>query len=93
MKAHPIYVREQDPITVHLNMVMTRLAVTHLKETHRGRSIKRLVRTLKKYRSFQLDIGGATVTAAVPIVSKNKSMGTNEPTYKPDSVPRTKARW
>lgn len=48
LKARPIYARKQDPITVHLNMVMAPLAVAHLKETHSGHSSKRLVRTLKK---------------------------------------------
>ena len=36
-------------------------------ETRSGQSIKRLVRTLKKYRSFELNIGGETIHAAVPL--------------------------
>ncbi|MGV0362706.1 IS1634 family transposase, partial [Corynebacterium minutissimum] len=43
------------------------LAVAHLMETRSGQSIKRLVRTLKKYRSFELNIGGETIHAAVPL--------------------------
>ena len=67
LKARPIYARKQDSITAHLNIVMAALAVAHLMETRSGQSIKRLVRTLKKYRSFQLNIGGETIHAAVPL--------------------------
>ena len=67
LKARPIYARKQDSITAHLHIVMAALAVAHLMETRSGQSIKRLVRTLKKYRSFQLVIGGETVHAAVPL--------------------------
>ena len=67
LKARPIYARKQNSITAHLNIVMAALAVTHLMETRSGHFIKRLVRTLKKYRSFQLVIGSETVHAAVPL--------------------------
>ncbi|MBK4157562.1 hypothetical protein GWO69_09075 [Corynebacterium macginleyi] len=46
---------------------MAALAEAHLMETRSGQSIKRLVRTLKKYRSFELNIGGETINAAVPL--------------------------
>ncbi|MGX4761413.1 IS1634 family transposase [Corynebacterium minutissimum] len=67
LKARPIYARKQDSITAHLNIVIAALAVAHLMETRSGQSIKRLVRTLKKYRSFELNIGGETIHAAVPL--------------------------
>ena len=67
LKARPIYARKQNSITAHLNIVMAALAVTHLMETRSGHFIKRLVRTLKKYRSFQLVVGGETIHAAVPL--------------------------
>lgn len=67
LKARPIYARKQDSITAHLNIVIAALAVAHLMETRSGQSIKRLVRTLKKYRSFQLNVSGETVHAAVPL--------------------------
>ena len=67
LKARPIYARKQDSITAHLNIVMAALAVARLMETRSAQSIKRLVRTLKKYRSFELNIGGETINAAVPL--------------------------
>ena len=67
LKARPIYARKQDSITAHLHIVMAALAVAHLMETRSGHFIKRLVRTLKKYRSFELNIGGETIHAAVPL--------------------------
>lgn len=67
LKARPIYARKQDSITAHLKIVMAALAVARLMETRSAQSIKRLVRTLKKYRSFELNIGGETINAAVPL--------------------------
>nr|WP_256485989.1 transposase [Corynebacterium intestinale] len=67
LKARPIYARKQDSITAHLNIVMAALAVAHLMETRSDQSIKRLVRTLKKYRSFQVVVGGEPIHAPVPL--------------------------
>ena len=46
---------------------MAALAVAHLMETRSGHSIKRLVRALKNYRSFELNVAGQTSHAAVPL--------------------------
>ena len=67
LKARPIYARKQDSITAHLNIVIAALAVAHLMETRSGQSIKRLVRTLKNYRSFELSVAGQTIHAAIPL--------------------------
>ncbi|MDK8693541.1 hypothetical protein QP915_05995 [Corynebacterium sp. MSK158] len=66
----PNLCEEQNSITAHLNIVMAALAVAHLMETRSGHFIKRLVRTLKKYRSFQFLVGGETIHAAVPLPAR-----------------------
>lgn len=64
LKARPIYHRTRESIDAHLTVVMAAMAVGHLLEERSGLSLKRLVRTLKKYRTFKLQIGGQTVHAA-----------------------------
>lgn len=69
LKARPIYHRKQDAIHAHLTIVMTAMACGHILEQASGMSLKRLVRTLKKYRSITLDIRGQTVYAHAPTPS------------------------
>lgn len=67
LKARPIYHRKRDSIDAHLTVVMAAMAVGHLLEQRSGLSLKRLVRTLKKYRTFESQVAGHTVHAASPI--------------------------
>ncbi|WP_042440057.1 IS1634 family transposase [Corynebacterium halotolerans] len=67
LKARPIYHRTRESIDAHLTVVMAAMAVGHLLEERSGLSLKRLVRTLKKYRTFELQIAGQTVHAASPL--------------------------
>ena len=67
LKARPIYHRLKDSIDAHLIIVMAAMAVGHELETRSGLSLRRLVRTLKRYRTFQLDINGHTIHAATPL--------------------------
>lgn len=67
LKARPIYARTQDSINAHLNIVMVALAISKMIEEATGLSIKRAVRTLKKYRTFQIQVHGTTVHAATPL--------------------------
>lgn len=67
LKARPIYHHKRDSIDAHLTVVMAAMAVGHLLEQRSGLSLKRLVRTLKRYRTFELTIAGQTVHAASPI--------------------------
>ena len=48
--------------------VIAALAVAHLMETLSDQSIKRVVRTLKNNRNFELNVGGQTIHAAVPLL-------------------------
>ncbi len=66
LQARPIYARTVDSINAHLNIVMVALAISRMMENATGLSIKRVVRTLKKYRSFEINVNGQTVHAATP---------------------------
>lgn len=67
LKARPIYHRLKDSIDAHLTIVMAAMAVGHELETRTGLSLRRLVRTLKRYRTFKLDMNGHTIHAATPL--------------------------
>lgn len=67
LKARPIFHRKQDSIDAHLTIVMTAMACGHVLEQASGLSLKRLVRTLRKYRSFTLSVHGQTVHAHTPV--------------------------
>ncbi|MFR9869007.1 transposase, partial [Corynebacterium striatum] len=60
LKARPIYHRKEDSIHAHLTIVMAAMATGHVLEQASGLSLKRLVRTLKKYRTFTVEIAGHT---------------------------------
>lgn len=67
LKTRPIYHRKRESIDAHLTVVIAATAVGHLLEEHSGLSIRRLIRTLKKYRTYQIQIGGQTVHTASPL--------------------------
>lgn len=60
LKARPIYHHKRESIDAHLTVVMAAMAVGHFLEQRSGLSLKRLVRTLKRYRTFELTIAGQT---------------------------------
>lgn len=66
-RARPIYHRKQDSIQAHLTIVMAAIACGHLLEQRTGKSIKRLVRTLKKYRTIEIEVNGQKFYAQPPL--------------------------
>ena len=67
LKARPIYHRKAESIDAHLTIVIAAMAVAHSIETITGWSIKKFVRTARRYRTMQIAIAGHTVTAEDPI--------------------------
>jgi putative transposase len=53
LEAWPIYHHKRESIEAHLSVVMAAMAVGHLLEERSGLSLKRLVRTLRRYWTFQ----------------------------------------
>jgi len=67
LRARPIYHHKRDSIDVHLNIVFAALAVTRLIEDRTGWSIKRFVRTTRRYRTVAIRVGQHAITAEDPV--------------------------
>jgi transposase len=67
LQARPIYHRKRDPIEAHLTIVFAALAVSHWIETTTGWSIRKFVRTARRYRTITIQAGAHTITAADPV--------------------------
>jgi hypothetical protein len=67
LKARPIYHHKRDSIEAHLTIVFAALALTHLIEDRTGWSIKRFIRTARRYRTVQIRAGHHVLTAEDPI--------------------------
>ena len=69
LQARPIYHRTRDSIEAHLSVVFAALAVSRWIEHQTGWSIKKFVRTARRYRTIEIQAGEHTITAADPIPS------------------------
>ena len=64
LAARPTYHHKRDSIEAHLTIVFAALAVSHWIEHQTGWSIKKFVRTARRYRTVTIRIGDHTITAA-----------------------------
>jgi hypothetical protein len=69
LQARPIYHHLRDSIEAHLSIVFAALAVSRWIEHQTGWSIRKFVRTARRYRTIQIQAGPRTITAADPIPS------------------------
>jgi Transposase DDE domain len=67
LQARPIYHHKRDPIEAHLTIVFAALAVSRWIETRTGWSIKKFVRTVRRYKTIEIQAGNHTITAADPL--------------------------
>lgn len=67
LAARPIYARTKDSIEAHLSIVFAALAVGRWIEDTTGWSIRRFVKTARRYRTIDIDLAGQTITAADPL--------------------------
>jgi transposase len=67
LRARPIYHHKRESIDAHLTIVFAALAVTRFVENATGWSIKRFVRTARRYRTVQIRVGAHTLTAEDPL--------------------------
>jgi hypothetical protein len=67
LAARPIYHHKRDSIEAHLTIVFAALAVTRLIEHRTGWSIRRFVRTARRYRTVQIRAGQQVLTAEDPL--------------------------
>ena len=66
LQARPIYHHKRESIEAHLTVVFAAMAVSHYIETQTGWSIKKFVRTTRRYRTVQIKAGRQILTAADP---------------------------
>jgi hypothetical protein len=67
LQARPIYHRKRDSIEAHLTIVFAALALSRWIEDLTGWSIKKFVRTARRYRTIEIQAGAHTLTAADPL--------------------------
>ena len=64
LQARPIYHHTRQSIEAHLTIVFGAVAVSHWIEHQTGWSIKKFVRTARRYRTVTIQAGRQTITAA-----------------------------
>ena len=66
LQARPVYHRKRDSIEAHLTIVLAALAVSRWIEHATGWSIRKFVKTARRYRTIQIQAGDHVITAADP---------------------------
>jgi len=67
LQARPVYHHKRESIDAHLTIVFAALAVRQWIEAQTGWSIKKFVRTTRRYRTVQIKAGRQILTAADPL--------------------------
>jgi transposase len=67
LRAQPIYHHKRESIDAHLTIVFAALAITRHLEATTGWSVKKFVRTARRYRTVQIRVGAHTVIAEDPL--------------------------
>jgi Transposase DDE domain len=67
LAARPIYHHLRESIEAHLSIVFAAMAVSHYIEHQTGWSIKKFVRTARRYRTVKIKAGRQILTAADPL--------------------------
>ena len=67
LQARPVYHHQRDSIEAHHTIVFAALAVSRWIEARTGWSIKKFVRTARRYRTVEIQAGDHTITAADPL--------------------------
>jgi hypothetical protein len=67
LQARPIYHRKRESIEAHLTIVFAALAVSRWIERRTGWSIRKFVKTARRYRTIQIQAGDHLITAAEPL--------------------------
>ena len=67
LQPRPIYHHTRESIEAHLTIVFAAMAVSHYIENQTGWSIKKFVRTARRYRTVQIKASRQILTAADPL--------------------------
>jgi hypothetical protein len=69
LQARPIYHHQRDSIEAHVAIVFAALAISRWIENRTGWSIRKFVRTARRYRTIEIQAGNHVIAAADPIPS------------------------
>jgi hypothetical protein len=67
LQARPVYHHLRDSIEAHLTIVFAALAVGRWIEHQTGWSIRKFIKTARRYRTFEIQAGRHAITAADPL--------------------------
>src|SRR5215470_1653989 len=67
LQARPVYHHQRDSIEAHLTIVFAALAVSRWIERQTGWSIRKFVRTARRYRTVEIQAGDHVIPAADPM--------------------------
>ena len=67
LKARPIYHHKRESIDAHLTIVFAALAISRWIEDTTGWTVKKFVRTTRRYRTVRIRVGEHQLTAADPL--------------------------
>jgi hypothetical protein len=67
LQARPIYHHKRESIEAHLSIVFAALAITRFIEETTTWSIRKFVRTTRRYRTIEIQAGAHTITAEQPL--------------------------
>ncbi len=67
LQARPVYHHLRDSIEAHLTIVLAAMALSRWIENTTGWSIRKFVKTARRYRTIQIQAGPHTITAADPL--------------------------
>lgn len=67
LAARPIYHHKRESIEAHLSIVFAALAISRLVEDRTGWSIRKFVKTMRRYRTIEIQAGEHVITAADPL--------------------------
>ena len=67
LQARPVYHRKRESIDAHLTIVFAALAVGRWIEAQTGWSVRKFVKTARRYRTIEIQAGPQTIIAADPI--------------------------
>jgi hypothetical protein len=67
LQARPVYHRKRDSIEAHLTTVFAALAISRWIENTTGWSIRKFVKTARRYRTIEIQAGPHVITAADPV--------------------------
>jgi hypothetical protein len=67
LQTRPVYHHKRESIDAHLTIVFAAMAVSRWIEDRTSWSIRKFVRTTRRYRTIEIQAGSHTVTAADPL--------------------------